>query len=335
MESSSCSQGMKRKVISTIAILALLCATAEVLYSWGFFAHKRINRLAVFTLPTGMVNFYKSHIEYITENAVAADRRRYAFDEEAPRHYIDIDYYGKHPFDSMPRGWKAAVEKYTEDTLLAYGIVPWHVAKVTGWLTQAFRDGNLDKILSHSVDLGHYIGDAHVPLHTTLNYNGQLTNQKGIHGFWESRLPELFSDEYDYFVGKAVYIENPLFFAWDVVEKSAMAKDSVLLFEAALNKNFAKDLKYGYEERGQTTIRVYSVEYSREYHEMMNGMIERRMRGAIHAIGCLWYTAWVNAGKPDLESLTDKEMSKELKKQLKEEERMWRTGKIKGRVHEQ
>ncbi len=326
---------MKRRFLAVIAIFVLLCFSAEVIYSWGFFAHKRINRLAVFTLPTGMINFYKSHIEYITENAVAPDRRRHAFDAEAPRHYIDIDYYGDHPFDSMPRLWKEAVKKYTEDTLLEYGIVPWHVAKVTGWLTQAFRDGNLDKILSHSADLGHYIGDAHVPLHTTLNYNGQLTNQKGIHGFWESRLPELFSDEYDYFVGKAMYIENPLFFAWDVVEKSAMAKDSVLLFEAALNKRFAQDLKYSYEERGQKTIHVYSENYSREYHAMLNGMVERRMRGAIYAIGCLWYTAWVNAGKPDLERLTDKDMTKELKEQLQEEERMWRTGKIRGREHGQ
>jgi len=326
---------MKRKLILKLSIVAIFCLSVEVLYSWGFFAHKRINRLAVFTLPNGMINFYKSHIEYITANAVAPDRRRHSFDEEPPRHYIDIDHYGdgKLAFDSMPRGWKKAVEKYTEDTLQAYGIVPWHIAKVTGWLTQAFRDKNLDKILYHSVDLGHYIGDAHVPLHTTLNYNGQLTNQKGIHGFWESRLPELFSDEYDYFVGKAVYVENPLFFAWDIVEASAAAKDSVLLLEAELNEKFAKDQKFSYEERGQKTIRVYSEAYSKEYHELMNGMVERRMRGAIHAIGTLWYTAWVNAGKPDLESITDKEMSKELKAQLKEEERMWRTGKIKGRDH--
>ena len=326
---------MKRKILVSAVIVTILCVSFEMLYSWGFFAHKRINRLAVFTLPSGMIKFYKSRIEYITEKAVAPDQRRHAVDEEPPRHYIDIDHYGEHPFDSMPRHWKAAVKKYSEDTLQAYGIVPWHAAKVVGWLTNAFRDKSLDKILYHSVDLGHYVADAHVPLHTTLNYNGQLTNQKGIHGFWESRLPELFADEYDYFVGKAQYIENPLYFMWDIVEKSAAAKDSVLLFEAALNDRFARDLKYSHEDKGTKTRRVYSKEYSAEYHDMMNGMVERRMRGAILAIGSLWYTAWVNAGKPDLGSLTDKDLSKELKAQLKEEERMWRTGKIKGRDHGQ
>ena len=46
--------------------------------------------------------------------------------------------------------------------------------------------------------------------HTTENYNGQFTNQKGIHGFWESRIPELFYDEYDFITGKAKYIDYPL-----------------------------------------------------------------------------------------------------------------------------
>ncbi|CAM3417004.1 hypothetical protein POKO110462_01785 [Pontibacter korlensis] len=59
-------------------------------HTWGFFAHQRINRLAVFALPPEMVGFYKKHIRYITENAVNPDRRRYAVEGEAPRHYIDL-----------------------------------------------------------------------------------------------------------------------------------------------------------------------------------------------------------------------------------------------------
>ena len=66
----------------------------------------------------------------------------------------------------------------------------------------AFIEKDSDKILKYSADLGHYIADAYVPLHTTENYNGQLTGQKGIHAFWESRLPELFSEDYNYLVDK-------------------------------------------------------------------------------------------------------------------------------------
>jgi hypothetical protein len=304
------------------------------LFSWGFFGHKRINRLSVFTLPDGMIQFYKVNIEYITENAVGPDKRRYSVKEEGARHYIDIDHYADiSPFDSVPRKWKDAVEKFSEDTLQAYGIVPWHIDIMVQRLSGAFRNMNVDRILRLSADLGHYVGDAHVPLHTTLNYNGQMTNQKGIHGFWESRLPELYSDNYDFFVGKATYIEDPLETAWQIAEASFRAKDSVLNFEANLNTDFPSDKKYSYEEKGQQHNRVYSREYSDSYHKNLNGMVERRMRESIKMVGSYWYTAWVNAGKPDLDKLIDGKLTKEMEIQLKEEEKMWKAGKIYGRNH--
>jgi hypothetical protein len=182
--------------------------------------------------------------------------------------------------------------------------------------------------------LGHYMGDAHVPLHTTLNYNGKLTGQWGIHGFWESRLPELFSDNYDLMVGRATYIDRPLDAAWDAVEASHHALDSVLNFEAKLNEKFPTDKKYSYEKRGSRTMKVYSKEYSEAYHKTLNGMVERRMRAAIFAIGSLWYTAWVDAGQPDLSALDNKESPEELEEQLKQEEARWKQGNMKGRKHE-
>jgi hypothetical protein len=297
-------------------------------FSWGFYAHKRINRMAVFTLPPEMITFYKRHIDYLTEHAVDPDRRRYAVEEEGPRHFIDCDRYGEHPFDSIPKFWKKAVEKYTEDTLMVHGIVPWWIEKMTYRLTEAFRHEKLDLILRYSADIGHYISDAHVPLHTTRNYNGQFTNQKGIHAFWESRIPELFAEKYDYFVGRARYIEKPLDFAWKIVQTSFAAKDSVLLFEAELNSRFPSDKKYTFENRGNTMMKVYSQEYADAYDRMLNGMVERRMKESIHAIGSYWYTAWVNAGQPDLGRLHDREVSDSLKAAHKLEDELWKTGKV-------
>jgi|TARA_B110000483_G_scaffold129466_1_gene155184 hypothetical protein len=96
----------------------------------------------------------------------------------------------------MPKKWSDAVEKFSEDTLLAYGIVPWYIQTVYNRLVKAFEQKDINYILKNSADLGHYVSDAHVRLYTNKNYNGQLTNQKGIHAFWESRLPELFSDDF-------------------------------------------------------------------------------------------------------------------------------------------
>jgi len=298
---------------------------------WGFFAHKQINRIAVFTLPPELFGFYKRNIEFITEHAVDPDKRRYAVEGEAQRHFIDLDRYGKSPLDSIPKKWEDAVAKYTEDTLQAHGIVPWHIDVMTKRLAAAFRAGDFDRILRTSADLGHYIGDAHVPLHTTKNYNGQLTNQKGIHGFWESRLPELFNGNYDFFVGKAMYIEDPLATAWQAVAESFAAKDSVLLFEAELNSQFSPDQKYSFENRGASVMRVYSEEYSDAYHKMLDGMVERRMRKAIIMTGSYWYTAWVNAGQPSLDGYKEKELSPETQKELAEQEQEYLHGHTKGR----
>jgi hypothetical protein len=148
--------------------VALLCS------SWGFFAHRKINQLAVFTLPPAMSGFYKKNIEYISESAVNPDRRRYAIPEEAPRHYIDLDDYGDSAIYKLPRYWSDAVKQFGEDSLNAHGIVPWHINRVYYQLKDAFFIKDPDRILRLSADLGHYIADAHVPLHTTKNYDGQL-----------------------------------------------------------------------------------------------------------------------------------------------------------------
>ncbi len=317
-------------VVLIIALIVFFIPGREQAYSWGFFAHKKINRMAVFTLPEEIMGFYKKHIEYISEHAVDPDRRRNAVADEAARHYIDIDHYGPHPFDSVPKYWKAAVKKYTEDTLKAYGIVPWHIEKMVYRLQEAFKNENLDLILHYSADIGHYIADAHVPLHTTENYNGQLTNQKGIHGFWESRIPELKSEGYDYWLGRAKYIEKPINKAWSAVKASHAAVDSVLKFEAELNAKYSLDKKYSFENRGNTMIKVYSIEYTEDYDKMLNGMVERRMREAIITVGSLWYTAWVNAGKPDLSRFENKDISDSLKRVHEKEQELWKAGKIAG-----
>ncbi|MBC8510666.1 MAG: S1/P1 Nuclease [Cryomorphaceae bacterium] len=286
-------------IVFFLFLSSILCASIP----WGFYAHKRVNRYAVFTLPEELVGFYKKHIDHLTEHAVDADKRRYAIKEEAPRHYIDIDHYGENPFQEMPRKWTDAVEKFSQDTLLAYGIVPWHIQTVYNRLVKAFQEKDIDYILKNSADLGHYVSDAHVPLHTTENYDGQLTNQKGIHAFWESRLPELFADNYDYLVGTAEYQYSVLDVAWQAVESSFNSLDSVLLFEKELSLEFEQDKQYSYEKRGTKTIKVKSADYSLAYHTKLDGMVERRLRLSIIAIGNLWYSAWVDAGQPILEGM--------------------------------
>ena len=317
-----------KRVLLNVSLLAF-CLDC---YSWGFFAHQKINHYSVFLLPPSMLVFYKTHIGFLSDHAIDPDKRRYAVAEEGPRHYLDLDHYGHYPFDSLPRQWDKAVEKYGEDSLVKHGIVPWWIQVMLKRLTLAFKEKNQVKILRLSAEIGHYIADMHVPLHASSNHNGQFTNQKGIHGFWESRLPELLADkEWDFFIGKAEYISNPLEFCWKRILESAAASDSVLRIEKELTATFPSDQKYAFEERNGKILRQYSSSFSRAYNHQLNGMVERRMRQSIHAVACFWFTAWVDAGQPNLAEMTMLVLTEDEVKEFEELNRAWRNNNMIGR----
>ncbi|PPK86689.1 hypothetical protein CLV84_3625 [Neolewinella xylanilytica] len=357
------------------AMVSLTAAsTAE---DWGFFGHRRINRLATFTLPAEMMSFFRPQIDYLSEHAVDPDKRRYAARDEAIRHYMDLDHFGTAPFPGLPRNyaearmrwghvldvgphgdtvtwevdtvllsddivllrsagqtldlpfrayrnlWYGNLENDRTDTLQQlglpltgyrfefresfsdHGILPYHLAAYHRQLTRAFIAGDGGRILQLAAEMGHYVGDAHVPLHTTENYNGQLTGQTGIHAFWESRLPELFADQnYDYFVGPAEYIEDPESYYWDIVLESHALVDSVLNTELRLRNEFGADQQMCFEERLGRQVRTQCSGYAEAWSKAMHGMVEDRFRAAIHRVGSVWYSCWVDAGQPDLSLLS-------------------------------
>jgi hypothetical protein len=364
---------------------------------WGFFGHRLINKMAVFTLPPELIPLYKEHIDYISAHAVDPDKRRYATRHEGSRHYIDLDHWGTYPFDTLPREWISALGELLEyhcigpagdtvllkiesegkgekrqwiyrqilpqyyeekrsvdcDSLVAYfvnvecvnclevlvseelsdhGILPYHLVKAQRNLTEAFRQGNIARVLSLSADIGHYIADAHVPLHTTENYNGQLSGQKGIHAFWESRIPELFAHQYDFFTGRARYIDNPLEYYWNIVLHSNSLVDSVLFIEKQVSEETPSDKQYCFDQRGETIVRSQCAEYAGAYSLAMQNMVERQMRAAVHAVGSAWLTAWIDAGQPRLLP-TDLVESEDARSVLRKIENDYRLGKIKGRAH--
>jgi hypothetical protein len=311
---------MKRFLLGTA-----LCFLALKSFCWGFYAHQKINYYAVFLLPPEMMVLYKPNIAFLSEHAVDPDKRRYAVKDEGPRHYIDIDHYGAYPYPDLPRKWKDAVTKFGEDSVKAYGIVPWHIQSMLLRLTDAFREKNFSKIMKNSAEIGHYIADSHVPLHANSNHNGQYSNQKGIHGFWESRVPELLAEkEFDFFIGKATYIDNPGKYIWDRVLESAGASDSVLTFEKELTRQFPSDQKYAFENRNNAVIRQYSAAFTIAFNSKLNGMVERRMRLSVTSIASFWYTAWVNAGQPDLRILAKQKFSEQDAKDFEALNEKWK-----------
>ena len=222
-----------------------------------------------------------------------------------------------------------AVDKFSE-----HGIAPYNLQQMLRRLTDAFTEKDRNKILRYSADIGHYIADSHVPLHTTQNYNGQLTGQDGIHAFWESRLPELFADEtYDFWVGKAELIEKPQDYFWNIVLESHDLVDSVLGIELDLRRTFPPDQQECFEIRGNVTVKTQCQEFAAAYSRRMDGMVEDRMRASILSVGSAWYTAWVMAGQPDMRNLGSDPVAERDSADVQLDQAV-QSGRIRGRPHE-
>ena len=291
----------RKLFLISIVFCLIYLSFSKSSYSWGFYAHKQINRLAVYSVPEPLYPFYRKHLIWISEHAVDADKRRHLLENEACKHYLDADKYEcSAPLDTINIPWTKAVEIYSEDTLKAHGIAPWNVIFDYYRLVKAFREKNINSVLKISADLGHYIGDCHVPLHTTHNYNGQLTGQYGIHAFWESRLPELFADSYYLFIPKAQYIPYLFPEIFSAVSESFAAKDSVLDFEKILSAITPEEKKYSLEWRGQIQKLEYSYDFSQKYHQMLGDMVQRRIKSSAFLTASVWYTAWLEAGQPNM-----------------------------------
>ena len=405
---------MKRTILKAtilITLVGILTSSIVVSPDWGFYGHRKINRMAVFSLPPYLIGFFKSNIEYITEHSVDPDKRRYATKFEAVRHYIDIDHWDVYPFDKVPRDWPNAILQYADfvhvnsrgdttiykwpcnqadsltqyqslniscddaskffrnfidpiyytdeqmiditavnaefgeevsvidsrgqlmfvDHFSEYGVLPYHLLTYYNKLVKAYESQNSKTILRICAEMGHYIGDAHVPLHTTENYNGQMSNQLGIHAFWESRLPELFADEtYDFFVGKAEYIDNPADYFWEIVLKSHSYLPQVLDEEKELSILYPQDQQFCYEERLERPVRTQCEAYAGAYHQSLDGMVEERMQDAVYAIGSVWYSAWIDAGSPNLGNLPTTNIKESEQDSL---ELKFKTGRLFGRDH--
>ena len=270
--------------------------SSELIKPWGFFAHKKINSMAIFTLPIEMIPFYKRHQKEIEDLSVLPDQRRYIMDNEASRHYIDLDRYKID--DIRYTSWDVISKNMLQDSLVKHGIVPWHIPILYQQLKYAFARRDTIKIIKLSAEMGHYIGDLHVPLHTTSNYDGQKTGQTGLHAFWESRIPELLNEALEEWVGPATFVSNVTKSAWDWVMESHTQVKILIDKEAKLNATFKQSKKYTFEKKGNVLQKNYSVEYSRKYHQVLDHQIEDRFQSAYKHVGDIWYSAWIEAGQP-------------------------------------
>ena len=325
---------MKTTIRKISFLLLLILGSISLVYAWGSWGHKHISRAAVFALPESMRSFYYNHIDFITESAVVPDLRKYVINDkmEGPRHFVDIEDFGNIPLDAFPKTTKEAYAKYDSTFLNKTGYLPWYIQNLTEKLTQAFKKKNKSEILFISAELSHYVADAHMPLHTSSNYDGQKTNQKGVHALWESMLPQMFGEAYNFKTEPAKYINDIPVESWRIIAQSHSLVDTLLAVEKKVRNNFTPENMYKKDDAGKTVMfynsPVFSDEYAKQFHTELNGMVEQQLRLSIYNVACFWYTAWVNGGSPDLTAMDDPKLTKQNRKNYKRELKAWNNGKV-------
>lgn len=269
--------------VDAAAALRALEKQNEAKKSWGEEGHRTTNTIAIEALPPGdLKTFYELNQNYIDEHAMDADKAKPRNPEEGPRHFIDIDLYGDYPFQELPEDYDEAVKKFGQETVVARGTLPWQIEVTYDLLVEAFKQAREKDVLKHSAWLGHYVGDAHVPLHTTANHNGQLTGQKGLHGYFETRLLEKYvsPDEIKPAVGQQI-TRRPHLLAFEWVRESSTYVQPILEADAA---NGGKN--------GQRDIRSFA--------QVAKPIAIQRLTKGCTRLASLWFSAWVEAGKPKL-----------------------------------
>jgi len=316
-----------------IALFALIIGFFTL--SWGIVGHERINKAAVMALPRPVQVFFYNHIDFITQEASVPDIRKYAlkYKDENPRHYIDLENFG--PIETLPKTLDEATKKYDAKFLNDNGVLPWFIEDVMEKLTKAFKEKNRAEILFLAADLGHYVGDAHMPLHTSANHDGQLSGQKGIHSLWESRLPELFAKNYKLNVPEAQYYDDVHKATWDLIKDTHSLVNPLLEVDKKLRTSTPENKVFEMDAEGKIVKTKYnsskfSDEYAAKLHTELNGMVESQMRKAIAATASFWYTAWVNAGKPDLSDLDTPAVTQRNHQNLQDDLKLYKKGDLFG-----
>jgi predicted AlkP superfamily phosphohydrolase/phosphomutase len=275
--------------------LALLCSTGHA-EAWGFTAHRMANRKAVATLPRPLRAFFEANAAYLAEHAIDPDLWRAAGAAgEGPNHFLDMDAFGPYPFDGIPRSEAEHLRVHGKDAL-EKGRLPWRVAEVYAELVAAFRAGDLARILERAAVLGHYVSDAHVPLHAALNYDGQLSGQGGVHARWEAGMVERFERQLDAAVlpAAAKHIPDPVAFTFSVLLDSYAR--SLETLEADRDSAGPRDFVETPEDD-----RYDDAYYSRLY-EKEGRRLASRLAASATAVGSLWLSAWEDSGRPALDA---------------------------------
>ena len=279
-----------------IWFVTLIIAYPITVGAWGLAGHRLINYKASRYLKGSFGQFLKNNSEALKWYGAAPDYNKDIDPNEFHRHFIDTDYYDEYPFSKIPKEYEDLVEQYGEENIRKYGMAPWTIKKTCDRIIDLLKKNRLDAAIYNLGILGHYIADLHMPLHTIINYNGQLTGNDGIHKRWEHRLVDEYIKDIKP-VGKIEVVEDSWSFSMKIVRESFQLHQLILDADTKARKLLTK-------EQAEMLNSYDSLPFEKPYLEVLydetGDLLKDRMGRSVIRLASIWQYCWDQAGRPSL-----------------------------------
>lgn len=270
------------KAVFVVALLGLLLP--RMAGAWGESAQRLVVNRAVDTLPNEIRPFFETNRKFLIDHV---DDPLGLIDEhpwERNNHFIELDKYGKFPYEALPRSYKAAIDKYGKSKILSTGLLPWQIGVYSAKLTEDFRAGKWEQAKMDAAFLANFVAEAHDPFNTTENFDGRLTSQNGVNDRFNDVLIARYGSFFPLSPRDAFFISDPTDYAFENCLEAHSLVESLLLADR-------------HAKKGLTS---YTDEYYDRFYNLTAASLIRQLSDASTDVGAYWMTAWVNAGKPAL-----------------------------------
>ena len=268
----------------SIALLIYFGVFVPPAFAWGNNAQRLIVNHAVDTLPYELRPFFENNRNFLIQHVNDTLNNLDKHPNERQNHFIELDKYGKFPFEALPRNYKAALSKYSKSHIESTGKLPWQIGVYSAKLTEDMKAGRWDEAKIDAAFLADYVAEAHDPFNTTENYDGKMTGQTGVNERFNTMLIDRYGSFFPVSPHDAFFITDPTDFAFEMCLNAHSLVESILLAD----RNAKRDLS------------SYTDEYYDRFYNLTAAALIKQLSDAATDVGSYWLTAWTNAGKPPL-----------------------------------
>lgn len=282
---NACPQRCPHSGVSVLAALLFACTLLPSgALAWGNNAQRLVVNHAVDTLPYDLRPFFEANRNYLMQHVNDPVNLVDKHPNERQNHFIELDRYGKFPFDALPRNYKAALAKYSKSKIDSTGLLPWEIGVYSAKLTEDLRNGRWDQAKLDAAFLANYVAEAHDPFNTTENYDGRMTGQSGVNERFNTILIDRYGSFFPINPHDAFFISDPTDFAFEACLNAHSQVESILLADRSARRGLSS----------------YTDEYYDRFYNLTAASLIKQLSDASTDVGSYWLTAWTNAGKPQL-----------------------------------